>query len=145
MPVPQTPLVAADIIIELVDRPERPILFIERRNSPLGWAFPGGFVDIGERVEQAAVREAREETGLVVQLKVLLGCYSRPDRDPRRHTVSLVYVAEACGEPTALDDAKSIAICDISAPPVPLVFDHLQSLSDYRRYRSTGQVAPAAV
>lgn len=140
--IPKTPLVAADIIIELVDRPGRPILFIERRNPPLGWAFPGGFVDIGESVEQAAVREAIEETGLKVQLKVLLGCYSHPDRDPRRHTVSLVYVAEAIGEPLAQDDAKSIVICDPSAPPSPLVFDHPQILADYGCYRERGVVAP---
>lgn len=82
MPVPQTPLVAADIIIELIDRPGQPVIFIERHHPPLGWAFPGGFVDIGESVEQAAVREAEEETGLKVQLKILLGCYSCPDRDP---------------------------------------------------------------
>lgn len=141
MPPPKTPLVAADIIIELIDRPERPILFIERRNPPLGWAFPGGFVDIGESVEQAAVREAAEETGLKVQLKILLGCYSRPDRDPRRHTVSLVYVAEATGEPLAQDDAKSIVLSDPASPP-PLVFDHPQILADYCLYRTRGVVTP---
>jgi 8-oxo-dGTP diphosphatase len=142
MTIPQTPLVAADIIIELIDRPERPIIFVERRNPPLGWALPGGFVDIGESVEQAAVREAMEETGLNVRLKVLLGCYSRPDRDPRRHTVSLVYVAEATGEPLAQDDAMSILIRDPLAPPSPLVFDHPLILEDYCRYRVQGGLTP---
>ncbi len=83
---PTTPLVAVDIIIEMRDRPGRPILLIERQNPPHGWALPGGFVDVGERLERAAVREAGEEVSLEVQLKALLGCYSDPTRDPRGHT-----------------------------------------------------------
>ena len=142
MPKPVTPLLAADTIIELVDRPGRPIVLIERRNPPPGWAIPGGFVDVGERVEQAAVREAREETGLIVTLRALLGVYSDPGRDPRGHTVSAVYVAEAAGEPRALDDARAVLVCLPEAIPDRLAFDHAAVLADYRAYRATGSVAP---
>jgi 8-oxo-dGTP diphosphatase len=131
MPRPQTPPVAADVIIELVDRPGRPIVLIERRFAPPGWALPGGFVEIGETVEAAAVREAREETGLAVELTALLGVYSDPARDPRGHTIGIVYVGQARGEPRAADDAQSVAIVDPAAPP-PLAFDHGRILADYR-------------
>jgi 8-oxo-dGTP diphosphatase len=139
---PQTPLLAADAIIELIDRPGRPIVLIERRNPPHGWAIPGGFVDIGETIEQAAVREAREETGLVVSLKALLGLYSDPQRDPRGHTVTAVYVAEARGTPEAADDAKSFCIVTADSLPDPLAFDHRLVLDDYRQFLEAGQVAP---
>lgn len=132
---PVTPAVAADIIIELVDRPGRPVVLIERLNPPHGWAIPGGFVDLGETLEAAAVREAREETGLEVTLTALLGCYSRPDRDARGHTVSLVYVAEARGQPVAQDDARDFVICMPDDLPRPLVFDHARIVADYRRLR----------
>ena len=99
---PITPLLAADAIIELADYPGRPIVLIERLNPPFGWAIPGGFVDVGETLEQAAVREAKEETGLEVKLKTLLGIYSNPQRDPRGHTVTAVYIAEADGTPIAV-------------------------------------------
>src|SRR5882672_12835660 len=134
---PVTPLVAADAIIELLDRPGRPIVLIERRNEPLGWAIPGGFVDVGETVEQAAIREAREETGLEVELGPLLGVYSDPVRDPRGHTVGIVYVATARGDPVAGDDARSFVIVDPRQPP-QLAFDHARILSDYvRRFRQS--------
>jgi 8-oxo-dGTP diphosphatase len=139
---PVTPSVAVDVVIELVDRPGRPIVLIERRNPPFGWALPGGFVDVGESLEQAAVREAREETSLMVRLKALLGCYSDPARDPRGHTVSPVYVAEAAGEPVAADDARNLAVFDPERPPSALAFDHARILEDYRRWRSTGESAP---
>lgn len=139
---PETPLIAADAIIELVDRPDRPIVLIKRRNPPLGWAIPGGFVDLGERVEQAAVREALEETGLRVRLRALLGLYSDPTRDPRGHTVTAVYVAEAWGEPRALDDALALGVFDLAAIPDHLAFDHAQVLADYRAHRQTGRLAP---
>ena len=93
MPRPRTPEVAVDLVIELEDRPGRPVVLIRRGHPPPGHALPGGFVDIGETVEQAAVREAREETGLEVTLGELLGVYSDPARDPRGHTVTIVYVA----------------------------------------------------
>lgn len=139
---PETPLLAADTIIALTDRPGRPIVLIERRNPPFGHALPGGFVDVGESLERAAVREAREETGLDVALQVLLGCYSSPDRDPRGHTVSAVYVAHATGEPRAMDDARALDIYTLDALPESLAFDHALILEDYRRYLATGAPAP---
>jgi 8-oxo-dGTP diphosphatase len=142
MPRPTTPLIAADTIIELRDRPERPIVLIERKHPPYGWAIPGGFVDVGETVESAAIREAREEVSLDVELLVLLGIYSRPDRDPRGHTVTAVYVAQASGTPRAADDAKHVTVFNLQDIPAQLAFDHAQVLGDYRRWREQGQVAP---
>jgi 8-oxo-dGTP diphosphatase len=127
---PVTPLLAVDVVIELLDLPERPIVLIERRNPPPGWALPGGFVDVGERVEEAAVREAREETGLEVELGTLIGVYSDPARDARGHTVSIVYGATAHGLPVAADDAAAVRIVDPRRPP-PLAFDHAVILADY--------------
>ena len=138
---PVTPLLTVDIVIEMHDRPGRPIVLIERKYPPHGWALPGGFVDIGERLEQAAVREAREETSLDVRLLSLLGCYSDPARDARGHTVSAVYIATASGEPQAQDDAQNLALYDPAQCP-SLVFDHEQIIADYRRWRATGQPAP---
>ena len=137
---PVTPLLAADTIIELVDKPGRPIVLIERKNPPYGWAIPGGFVDVGECLEDAARREAKEEVCLDVALTVLLGVYSDPSRDARGHTVSAVYVAEATGEPHAADDAKHLAIFSLDALPAELAFDHSQVLEDYRKFRKTGEV-----
>ena len=140
MPKPQTPSLAADAIIELIDRPDRPIVLIERKNPPQGWAIPGGFVDIGESVPDAAVREAMEETSMDVSLRCLLGCYSDPSRDPRGHTVSMIYVAQAHGEPVAADDAVDVGIFDPAAVDVPLAFDHAKILQDYLHYRRTGNL-----
>ncbi len=138
---PVTPLLTVDIIIEMRDRPEQPIVLIERKYPPHGWALPGGFVDVGERLEMAALREAREETSLDVELRALLGCYSDPARDPRGHTVSAVYVASASGEPAAQDDARNLA-CYPPAQCPQLVFDHAQIIRDYLRFRETGEAAP---
>jgi 8-oxo-dGTP diphosphatase len=142
MPKPVTPLLAADAIIELIDFPGRPIVLIERANPPYGWAIPGGFVDVGEMVERAAVREAREEVGLEVNLLALLGIYSDPVRDSRGHTVTAVYVAEAPGIPLAADDAKNCSMFSLNELPEMLAFDHAQVLADYKKYRETGQVTP---
>lgn len=144
MSAPQTPLVAVDIIIELADRPGRPIVVIERKHEPLGWALPGGFVDIGEQAEEAAVREAAEETNLRISLEALLGVYSDPERDPRGHSISLVYVATAQGEPEAMDDAAAIQICEPTKVPAQLAFDHAQIIGDYVTYRETGNRPPPA-
>jgi 8-oxo-dGTP diphosphatase len=142
MPAPRTPLLAADIIIELSDRPERPIVLIERKNPPLGWALPGGFVDLGESVPHAAVREAREETALHVELTALLGVYSEPGRDPRGPTASVVYIASAAGDPRAQDDARAVRVVGLTDLPADLAFDHAQILADYRRYRERAELPP---
>jgi len=135
MPRPECPPIAADLIAEIGDR----IVLIERKNFPHGWAIPGGFVDFGETVEAAAIREAREEISLDVELRALLGIYSRPDRDPRGQTITAVYIARASGAPVAADDAKSVALVDPRNPPAPLAFDHAEILSDYVRFLDTGQ------
>jgi len=142
MSKPVTPLLAADALIELIDIPDRPIVLIERKNPPYGWAIPGGFVDVGETVETTAVREAHEEVSLRVTLVALLGIYSRPRRDPRGHTVTVVYVAQARGKPVAADDAKAVGVFHLDDLPSPLAFDHTMVLDDYRRYRTNGEVAP---
>ncbi len=139
---PVTPALAADTIIELIDYPGRPIVLIERANPPYGWAIPGGFVDVGERVEYAAIREAQEEVGLDVQLIALLGIYSDPNRDHRGHTVTACYVAEATGTPIAADDAKNCQLFKLDELPEPLAFDHAEVLAHYKLFRETGQVAP---
>ena len=140
MPAPKTPALTTDIIIELKDRPDVPIVLIRRKNPPHGWALPGGFVDVGESLEHAAVREAEEETALRVTLKLLLGCYSDPTRDPRGHTASAVYVAEAVGEPQAQDDAAGVAIFSPEGLPSPLAFDHARILRDYLIWRQQGKL-----
>jgi 8-oxo-dGTP diphosphatase len=132
---PVTPLLAADTLIELIDLPGRPFVLIERANPPYGWAVPGGFVDVGETMESAAVREAKEEISLDIRLTALLGLYSNPKRDPRNHT-------EAHGMPVAADDAKNCGIFTFDNLPAELAFDHAMVLDDYRNYRLTGQVAP---
>jgi len=139
---PVTPALAVDAIIEMVDRPGRPIVLIERRNPPYGWAIPGGFVDVGETLEAAVVREAREETSLDITLKLLLGIYSSPARDPRGHTVTPVYIAEARGEPCAADDAKHLELFLPRQCPRPLAFDHDLIIADYLQYLAHGTVAP---
>jgi ADP-ribose pyrophosphatase YjhB (NUDIX family) len=123
----RNPLPTVDIIIEV----KGGIVLIERKNPPYGWAIPGGFVDYGESVEACAVREAREETGLNVRLKDLLYVYSRPDRDPRHHTLTTVFIATADGMPIAADDAKSAGVFSAQTLPIPLVFDHADILADY--------------
>ena len=141
---PVTPAIAVDAIIEMVDRPGRPIVLIERRNPPHGWAIPGGFVDVGETLEAAVIREAKEETSLDVRLVFLLGIYSDPSRDPRGHTVTPVYIAEATGEPCAADDAANLELYLPQNCP-KLAFDHDQIIADYLHYLEYGQVAPLRV
>ncbi|MUL36310.1 NUDIX domain-containing protein [Gloeocapsopsis dulcis] len=134
----RNPVPTVDIIIELVDKPHRPIILIERHNSPLGWAIPGGFVDYGESVESAAQREAQEEIGLQVELIEQFQVYSDPQRDPRQHTLSVVFLATATGEPQAGDDAKNLGIFESWRIPTNLCFDHDRILRDYWRYRHYG-------
>lgn len=134
----RNPVPTVDIIIELVDRPHRPIVLIERLNPPPGWALPGGFVDYGESVETAARREAKEETGLEVTLIEQFQVYSDPQRDPRQHTLSIVFLATATGEPQAGDDAKHLQVFDLWQMPTNLCFDHDRILREYRVYRDYG-------
>ncbi|MEM9213827.1 MAG: NUDIX hydrolase [Cyanobacteria bacterium P01_F01_bin.150] len=131
----RNPAPTVDLIIELIDRPSRPIVLIERLNPPHGWALPGGFVDYGESVETAARREAEEETTLKVELIEQFLVYSDPARDARKHTISIVFLATATGEPKAQDDAKSISIYNPWEIPKNLCFDHDQILRDYWYYR----------
>lgn len=128
----RNPLPTVDVIIEV----EGGIVLIERKNPPHGWAIPGGFVEYGESVEACAVREAREETSLDIRLNDLLYVYSRPDRDPRHHTLTTVFIATADGMPIAADDAKAAGVFSAQTLPKPLVFDHSEILSDYFQCRS---------
>lgn len=141
---PQTPSLCVDVILRRGQNPGR-ILLIERRNPPHGWALPGGFCDVGETIEQAAIREALEETGLQARLEVLLGLYSDPQRDPRGHTVSAVYIGRGEGEAQAQDDALNLRWIDPEDRELELAFDHRQILDDYLRYRTTGEVAPLRI
>ncbi len=143
MPVPITPLCTVDCIIDLVDHPlhraDRPVLvLIERRYPPHGWALPGGFVDVGEPVSHAAIREALEETSLHIELTEQFFTYSSPARDPRKHTVSTVFLATAKGQPTAADDAGRVAVFTEDNLPT-LAFDHGQIVADFFAYRRSGQ------
>lgn len=134
----RNPAPTVDLIIELTDRPNRPIVLIERKNPPYGWALPGGFVDYGEAVETAACREATEETSLTVQLLEQFQVYSDPSRDPRQHTISVVFLAIAQGEPIAADDAKTVQVFEPWQLPTNLCFDHDRIIQDYLKYRYYG-------
>lgn len=127
------PFPTVDIIIELGDN----ILLIRRKNPPYGWALPGGFVDYGESLETAAIREAREETGLEVCNLQLLGCYSDPARDSRMHTITTVFIAQATGTPQAADDAVDLALFAAAELPEPLCFDHRKILDDYCSFKAS--------
>lgn len=122
----RNPVPTVDIIIETGGG----IVLIQRRNEPFGWALPGGFVDYGESLEDAAVREAQEETGLHISLLRQFHTYSDPGRDPRQHTLSTVFIARASGTPQAADDAADAAV--FTNPDWPeLAFDHRRILQDY--------------
>lgn len=129
----RNPFPTVDIIIEI----QGGIVLIERRNPPYGWALPGGFVDYGESLETAAVREAREETQLDIENLTLLGCYSDPARDNRMHTVSTVFIAQGTGTPAAADDAAGLAVFSIEDIPEELCFDHALILGDYARSKKS--------
>ncbi|MDP8229149.1 MAG: NUDIX hydrolase [Candidatus Electryoneaceae bacterium] len=124
---PKTPFLTVDAII----RTEGGIVLVKRKNPPLGWALPGGFVDIGETVEDAVRREALEETNLHINDLWLLGVYSDPDRDPRFHTVSIVFGATADGVPIGGDDAAEAIVFPEDQLPHPIVFDHSQIITDF--------------
>lgn len=132
----RNPAPTVDIIIELIDRPSRPIVLIERQNEPYGWAIPGGFVDYGESIETAAVREAKEEVNLQVELIEQFHVYSDPERDSRQHTLAIVFIASAKGDPVAADDAKSLGVFHQWEIPQNLCFDHDRIIKDYWIYRN---------
>ena len=124
----RNPVPTVDIIIELEGGR---IVLIKRKNHPHGWALPGGFVDYGETVEQAAAREAFEETSLVVTELRQFKVYSEPDRDPRQHTLSVVFTARGNGIPMAADDAAEVGVFTKGNLPTPIAFDHEKILADY--------------
>lgn len=133
----RNPLPTVDVIIEA----EGGIVLVYRANPPVGWALPGGFVDYGEALEEAATREALEETGLRVRLVHQLYTYSDPRRDPRHHTVSTVFVAVAEGHPVAGSDAARVGV--FRPPwPSPVVFDHGDILEDYLRWKADPRYSP---
>ena len=129
----KNPTPTVDIIIETMGG----VVLIERKNPPYGWALPGGYVDYGESFENAARREALEETGLAVSLVIQFHTYSDPGRDARQHTASTVFIATASGHPVAADDATKAAIFQRHNLP-GLAFDHDRILRDYFRYKETG-------
>ena len=134
VPLYRNPIPTTDVIIELEDRPGEVVL-IRRKNPPYGWAIPGGFVDEGESLEEAAAREALEETGLEVMELRQFHTYSDPGRDPRRHTISTVYTARARGFPRAADDAEDVGIFSLENLPEEIAFDHRKVLEDYFAFR----------
>jgi 8-oxo-dGTP diphosphatase len=131
----RNPAPTVDAVILL---PGDRVVLVRRQNPPHGWALPGGFVDEGERLDEAAAREAEEETGLAVSLVEQFHAYSDPRRDPRRHTLSTVFIARADGVPAGGDDAAEARAFAWNALPAPIVFDHAEILADVRRYLLTG-------
>jgi 8-oxo-dGTP diphosphatase len=136
MDSPRNPFPTVDIIIELENSG---IVLIRRKNPPPGWALPGGFINYGESAEAAAIREAKEETSLDVHLVELLHVYSDPKRDPRHHTLSTVFIAQATGVPRGADDAAEAKVFFEDTLPSPLAFDHAKILQDYFTYKKTGK------
>ena len=131
----RNPLLTVDIIIEIEGSPGS-IVLVSRKNEPLGWALPGGFVDYGETVEAAAAREAHEETGLTLTGLREFQSYSEPSRDPRGHTVSIVFTARAAGTPIGGDDASIARVFTPEDLPDDIVFDHRTIIEDYLKPRS---------
>jgi len=128
----RNPAPTVDVIIEIRRKDGKSgIILIDRKNPPYGWALPGGFVDYGESLEDAAVREAKEETSLEVHLNCQMHTYSDPKRDPRKHTITTVFIASAEGLPLARDDAADIGIFSKEEITFPLAFDHRGILDDY--------------
>jgi ADP-ribose pyrophosphatase YjhB (NUDIX family) len=127
----RNPFPTVDIIIETAASDKKGIVLIKRKNPPYGWAIPGGFVDYGESLEQAAVREAEEETTLKVKLVRQFHTYSDPGRDPRHHTIATVFIASADGEPIGEDDASEAAVFLRDELPDDMAFDHRSIIEDY--------------
>lgn len=132
----KNPIPTVDIIITCEHIKKEGIVLIYRKNNPIAWALPGGFVDYGESLEEAAKREALEETNLDVGLIRQFHCYSDPDRDPRKHILSMVFIAYAYGVPKAGDDARNIGVFTKDDLPIEIAFDHGQIINDFfnRKY-----------
>lgn len=128
----RNPCPTVDLIIEMG---EQGIVLIKRKNPPQCWALPGGYVDYGESLEEAAVREAWEETSLHVKLIRQFHSYSDPRRDPRQHNITTVFIAQAGGKPVAADDAAEVSVFPLDRLPRELAFDHAEILRDYREKR----------
>lgn len=133
----KNPLPTVDVIVAIDGK----ILLIERKNPPHGWALPGGFIDYGESAEEAAAREIKEETGIELSGLTQFRCYSGPDRDPRFHTLSIVFTAESTGRPVAGDDAAGTGLFEPDELPSPIAFDHAEILRDYVSAKSTNNRA----
>ena len=131
----RNPAVTVDAIIEL---PGGKIVLVKRKNPPHGWALPGGFVNYNESLEDAVVREAKEETCLDINLQEQFHAYGNPSRDPRQHIVTVAYIATANGKPKGADDAKEAKPFDPENLPEPMAFDHRQIIEDYLQYKETG-------
>ena len=132
----RNPVPTVDVIIEVrTTSGEIGVVLIKRKNPPPGWALPGGFVDYGETLEKAAVREAREETCLKVELLGQFHTYSDPYRDPRIHTISTVFIGQARGIPKGADDASEAVVVDPQQIDLPLAFDHRHILDDYLEFK----------
>ncbi len=131
----KTPLLTVDIIT----RYRKGIVLIERKNPPYGWALPGGFVEVGESLEDAAIREAKEETSLDIKLIEQFHAYSDPHRDPRFHTTSVVFLADGNGIVRGKDDAKRAGVFSEETLPPDVVFDHRQIITDYFNYINSGK------
>jgi len=123
----RNPFLTVDAIIEI----NGGIILIKRKNPPPGWAIPGGFVDYGETIEDAVIREAKEETGLDIKIIRQFHTYSDPKRDPRHHTVTTIFIASASGTPVAADDAEEAGVFTRDTLPADIAFDHRQVLDDY--------------
>ena len=130
----RNPIPTADILILR----DNQIVLIKRKNPPYGWALPGGYVEEGESVENAAIREAKEETGMDVQLDSLFYVYSDPKRDPRQHNIAIAFTAHADGEPAGSDDAAEAKYFDLDKLP-ELAFDHATVIKDYLEFKKTGK------
>ncbi len=124
----KNPIPTVDIIISM---DQRGVILIKRKNPPFGWALPGGFIDYGETAEDAAEREAKEETGISVSGLRQFKVYSDPDRDPRGHTLTVVFTAMGKGAPKADDDAIDLEIFTVETLPEEIAFDHREILRDY--------------
>ena len=123
----KNPLPTVDVIVDIKGK----VVLVKRKNPPYGWAIPGGFIDYGECAEDAAAREIMEETGLEITCPAQFHCYSAPDRDPRFHTVTVVFTAKSDGIPSPGDDASEAGLFDKNNLPSPIAFDHERVLEDY--------------